>query len=384
MNKLNITSYNSSLQKGTRFLKVSSKSMIVCNNSFRELLSEIYDVESINFNKIGPLKKFTNEGVIRLKMPLPFSEQLTRVVLYRHKKITISPISELEGLSFEKANLKKVYITGLNPATTPESISRVFSQFGEVAYCKLAERLNVNGAGFGYLLFDKRCSVDKMLEFPREIIVDGYRVAGFEYSASNLREGSKRGREFTQMEPLNGANLHSTDSGRLGSRSGESNFNGYSRQEDKLVYSNGKLIQESSNYIHNYCGEEIWKNMNQVECSGFCYDPLTKTINPVNKYPINEERECNVELGDTQRLSGLNSYFNFAVELKVLSSNPDFRTRGRLLDHRASNIRMNISSQVSKTNPQTTQHRPFSHLRITAPHTINFSHGQTINPSYMI
>ena len=178
---MNSTNQRITHKSHTNYLSIQSSSIVVCNNSFRDMLTQLYDVETITFMKVGPLRKYTQEGVIKLKTPIPLNNELPRVVVFRNKEIKIGPIEEKIAKAFEKRNSKKLYLTGVNPHTTLDTLKRIFSQYGQVSCCKLMDRINSNGTKSGFALFEDRSTLDQILNRNCQLVVDGYEIYLSEY-----------------------------------------------------------------------------------------------------------------------------------------------------------------------------------------------------------
>ena len=180
----NLNHFNSSVSNyQIRFLRIYSQAAIVCNNSFRDMLSLHYNIETISFKKIGPLRKYTQKGVIRLKFPIVDSLNFPHVFNFRNKNIEVSPITDEEGIRFERENSKKLYITGVHYETTPEDLKEAFSRYGTVLSCKIMEKHNIYGSRFGYILFDNRSTIEAILKSGEEVVVHGCRINVAEYLA---------------------------------------------------------------------------------------------------------------------------------------------------------------------------------------------------------
>jgi RNA recognition motif-containing protein len=184
------TTTQQTAQVSCHYLYLESSSLIVCNNRFRHHLSELFDVESITFNKVGPLRKYCEQGIIRLKSPIPTSS-LPVSLVYRGKTLVISASSPNKALSFEKENTKKMYFGGANPRTSVETIKAFFSRFGPVSFCKMMQKPAMNGTRFGFIIFEERSSLEMILN-SGPFSVEGYKLYVCEYTNNSQNRSRKQ------------------------------------------------------------------------------------------------------------------------------------------------------------------------------------------------
>ena len=184
------TTFQRNDQVSCQYLHLESSSLIVCNNRFRHHLCELFDIESITFNKVGPLRKYCEEGIMRLKSPM-LTSSLPVSLVYRGKTLVISASSPNEALSFEKENTKKMYFGGANPRTSVETIKTFFSRFGPVSFCKMMHKPALNGTRFGFIIFEERSSLDMILN-SGPFSVEGYKLYVCEYTNNSQNRSRKQ------------------------------------------------------------------------------------------------------------------------------------------------------------------------------------------------
>ena len=175
----------------TRYLKIQSSGMIVCNNRFRQHLSEIFLIENIIFKKVGPLRKYCVEGMIKLKHSIQLALKPVEI-LFRGKSIQFLPITEESAQFFERENQRKMYFGGVNPYTSQETLLGYFSKYGPISFFKMMDRPASNGTRFGFAIFEVRWSLDSILSSQKPIVIDGYKLFICEYS----NKGQTRGKQL--------------------------------------------------------------------------------------------------------------------------------------------------------------------------------------------
>jgi len=79
-------------------------------------------------------------------------------------KLAVSRAEQARGHTFRT---KKIFVGGLSPSTTEETITKFFSQFGEVTETLLMyDKATNRPRGFAFVSFEKELSVDKLVQKP--------------------------------------------------------------------------------------------------------------------------------------------------------------------------------------------------------------------------
>jgi hypothetical protein len=170
---------------------IKASCMIICNNKFRLYISQLFDIKSMSLIKMGPLRKYFQEGIVRLSSRKNITD-LPMTIEYKGNTIELHVIEREKANLIETENQKKMYFGGAGPHSTIDQIVSYFSTFGAVTYSKMMQQSAQNGTKFGFLIFHKRESLDRIYEAGRHVI-GGYQLIVCDY----LNKNQNRSRRFT-------------------------------------------------------------------------------------------------------------------------------------------------------------------------------------------
>ena len=246
---MNTRNVENELKATTRYLRIQSSGLIVCNSKLREFLDSIFEVENVIFKKIGPLRKYCQEGVMKLRKPVD-SDMKGLYTEYRGKEIELSPISSESALYFERDNQRKIYFGGASPWTTVESITEYLSSFGPISYAKLMDKPASNGTKFGFIIYEERWSVDRLMQPRKPIVIDGYKLFVCEYT----NRGQNRSRKSkSKIDP---SNKNHSETLECNSNQVSQAKKHSSKLEDPGTYLDNTINIQASNHTDNQVTNE--------------------------------------------------------------------------------------------------------------------------------
>ena len=172
-------------------LAIKASCMIICNNKFRLFISQLFDIKSMSLTKMGPLRKYFQEGIIRLSSRKNITD-LPMTIEYRGNTVELREIKREKAHLIETENQKKMYFGGAGPHSTIDQIASYFSTFGAITYSKMMQQSAQNGTKFGFLIFHKRETLDRIYEAGRHVL-GGYPLIVCDY----LNKNQNRSRRIT-------------------------------------------------------------------------------------------------------------------------------------------------------------------------------------------
>jgi hypothetical protein len=164
-------------------LAMKASCMIICNNKFRLYISQLLDIKSMSLIKMGPLRKYFQEGIIRLYSRKNIAD-LPMILEYNGNTIELCEIEREKAVLVETENQKKMYFGGAGPHCTIDQVVSYFSKFGAITYSKMMHQSAQNGTKFGFLIFQKRESLEKIYGSGRHMI-GGYQLIVCDYLNKN-------------------------------------------------------------------------------------------------------------------------------------------------------------------------------------------------------
>lgn len=171
-------------------LRISSSSLLVCSNSFRQFLAKHFDVQGIFLVKTGPQRKYFQEGVLRLKSQQGISEAFPIELAYRGHRVTLSLISEAEADAREQESHKKMFVGGISAETSADEIESYFNRFGKTAFVQLITKNPSEHKKFGFVIFEHYSSLAEVYRCAPHYL-KGHKLIVMDY-VNNTRNRKKK------------------------------------------------------------------------------------------------------------------------------------------------------------------------------------------------
>lgn len=146
------------------YMRLKTHQNLKNENKARSELTSVTEITSLTFIRKGPRRKEFSQ--ILLVLPSKTSmESLLSLKTLCGSSISLTPISEEEALKIERDSKTKLYVGNLPKSADNIDLWNHFKQFGKLAYSYVITNPKTKKSkGFGFVIFDKRSSVDKALE----------------------------------------------------------------------------------------------------------------------------------------------------------------------------------------------------------------------------
>lgn len=160
--------------------EVQGGGMLMSNNSFQRFMRNIFNVNVIILNKIGTQKKYFQQGIVRLNSNKGIPAEVPFELSYNKTNIRFDLVSESFADKMERQNMRKMFLQGIHPTATVETIVQYFQYFGTVSYAQINPHPLRDGTLCGYLIFESRSTLE--LIYKQDIhLIDGNRIYVSDY-----------------------------------------------------------------------------------------------------------------------------------------------------------------------------------------------------------
>lgn len=179
-------------------LRITSNSLLVCSNKFRQHLAQLFDLRGAYLNKTGPQRKYFQEGVLRLATDRGLPGQFPFSVAYKGHTLVLRPVREEEADRYERESHKKMYLGGVGPYTNVSDVEQYFELFGPVAFVQLMGQAKFETTKFGFVIFEDHWTMMRVLGCGPHYL-HGYRLRVTDY-VNNTRNKKKKKSHSRQPE----------------------------------------------------------------------------------------------------------------------------------------------------------------------------------------
>lgn len=167
------------MEETERCFKLTCSDIITYDEEFQQFLTLRVKLRGLSLDKKGKYFKQFTEGIVRIASPVNcFSNSKNAFfqLFYKETVLSFQEIDTQEANVAEKGILRKMYISGIKATTSTNAVIRYFQQFGRVAFCQLIAKPGRKGVKFGYLIFEKRESLD-LVYGTRPHVIDNVEVS---------------------------------------------------------------------------------------------------------------------------------------------------------------------------------------------------------------
>ena len=197
-------------KKGNISLRITSDTLLVCSNKFRQHLAQRFDIRGIFLVKTGPQRKYFREGVLRLASSRGLPGSLSFSFPYKSHVLTLHPVSEEEAGRCEAESHKKMYVGGVGPHTSVQEVEDYFGYFGPVAFVQLMGMSKSEATRFGFVIFEDHRAMAEVYQYGPHFL-HGYRLRVTDYVNNSRNKKKKKAKSQRAVDP----DLSKFDSGSM-------------------------------------------------------------------------------------------------------------------------------------------------------------------------